>query len=409
MKALIQTLLVIIILALGVGFTFYMFKTKPEVVKKPVEQRLPVVEVVTLATSRPAVVVQTQGEFVPPRESTLSAQVSGEVVYVSEKFDLGGMFEKGEVILKIDETDYRTAVVNAQANKVQAELGEVKAQAAVARVQAEIKDAEAVLEIEKARKAQALRDWEKLGRGAEPSALLVRKPQIAAAEARIASTQAALREAKASILQAEACIKQAQANVVQAERNLDRVVIKAPYDCQVASKELDLGALASMGAPLCNVYERGSIKARVPVSQADAGFITVGTTQVVAKAMIGAEMKEWEGVISRSENRIDPQTRSTYLVALFEGDDLPPVGMFAQIEIQGGEMAPVMAVPRIALMGRDQVIVVNEDDRVSFRTVTVARTTTDEVYLSAGVDEGERVCVTVVSTPVEGMQVDVIE
>ncbi len=381
MKKLIQLILVLVIIGVALLIAKRLIDTRPEAVKKPVERSLPVVEVITAKQTEPEVSVITQGAFSAPRESTLSAQVNGEIVYVSDQFEVGGIFKKGEAILKLDDTDYKTTLVSTQAAESQA--------------QAAIKDAEVALEMEKARVAQAKRDWEKLGRGKEPSALLLRKPQIAAAESRI--------------LSAKANLEQTRANVTQAMRNLDRAMIKAPYDCQISMKQLDLGSLAAVGAPLCTVFELGSVEARVPITQEDAGYITVdGTTEVTASAMVGGKMKEWTGVIERSENRIDPQTRSTFMIAQFEGAELPPVGMFAKIEILGGKMEPVISIPRIALIGQNKVIVINEENQVNFKEVQVSRTSDKEVFLSGGVIAGERVCVTVLNTPMEGMEVQVL-
>lgn len=381
MKKLIQFILVIVIIGVALLIAKRLIDTRPEAVKEPVKRSLPVVEVITAKQTEPEVRIITQGAFTAPRESILSAQVNGEIVHVSDQFEVGGIFKKGEVILKLDDTDYKTTLVSTQAAESQA--------------QAAIKDAEVALEMEKARVAQAKRDWEKLGRGKEPSALLLRKPQIAAAESRI--------------LSAKANLEQARANVTQAMRNLDRAVIKAPYDCQISMKQLDLGSLASMGAPLCTVFELGSVKVRVPITQEDAGYITAdGTTEVTASAMVGGKMKEWTGVIARSENRIDPQTRSTFMIAQFEGGELPPVGMFANIEILGGKMDPVISIPRIALIRQNKVIVINEENKVNFKEVQVSRTSDKEVFISGGVNAGERVCVTVLNTPMEGMEVQVL-
>lgn len=383
MKALriaIQLVMVLLIIAAGVLFATFLIATKKEPEKIPKELTLPAVEVISVQKTNPSVLVKAQGEFFPTRETTLSASVAGEIIYVSEKYETGEKFAEGEVILRIDDVDYKTALVNAQTAERQ--------------ILSSVKEAEVALKLEVARAEQALRDWQKLGRGEEPSELLLRKPQIAAAEARVVS--------------ATASIDQARANIEQAQRNLDRTIVKAPYDCQLSSKNLDLGALATAGMPLFTVFEQGSVKGMVPVSLEDAGFVDLKESKISASAVIAGQSQSWTGELVRSENRIDPRTRSITMIAHFSGEDKPPVGLLADFEITGKKMTEVYEVPRVALIGGNKVLVVNDEDKLQYREVVVARSGAEVVYLRSGVQDGDRVCVTVLNRPVEGMQVQVI-
>gem|GEM_PF-6784472 len=174
-------------------------------------------------------------------------------------------------------------------------------------------------------------------------------------------------------------------------------------------KSLDLGALATAGSPLCAVFERGSVKARVPVSVEDAGFVDIEESEIIASATLGGVRKSWEGRLERSENRINKSTRSIMMNAKFEGDEMPPVGLVADFEIIGEKMEKVFLIPRVALLGQNRVIVINTEDEISFREVTLVRTESKSVFIKEGLKDGDRVCVTVLNTPVEGSQVQVIQ
>ncbi|MEH6556066.1 biotin/lipoyl-binding protein, partial [Pseudoalteromonas tetraodonis] len=78
----------------------------------------------------------------------------------------GGFFEKGDVLLQLDDRDLKAEVKSAQANLLNAEQN--------------------LLE-EQARGRQALTDWQRLGNESEPSILVLRKPQLAAAQAQVLS------------------------------------------------------------------------------------------------------------------------------------------------------------------------------------------------------------------------------
>jgi multidrug efflux pump subunit AcrA (membrane-fusion protein) len=101
-------------------------------------------------------VVHSQGTVRPRTETTLIAEVSGKVEFVSPEFVAGGFFRKGDVLLEIDPSDYRTALK--------------RAEAALASRQARLSD-------EQARSDQALKDWRNLGKTGEPADLVIRKPQ----------------------------------------------------------------------------------------------------------------------------------------------------------------------------------------------------------------------------------------
>ncbi len=377
---LIQLLIAVAIIVLGIGAMLLLIFTKPEAKKEALAKSVPAVQVLAVQQQSVKPILYSQSEFLAPRQTTVSAQVMGKVISVSDQYEAGGKFSKGEVICQLEKIDYETALISAQAAEAQA--------------RSTVKEAEVALELEQARVAQALRDWKKLGKKGEPTELLLRKPQIASAEARLQASRMGY--------------QQAQSQVMQAKRNLERTSIKAPYDCQIERKRVDLGALVTVGMPLVDLFQTGSVEARLPISLEDTPYVVIGA-KVKATAQYGAIKKEWIGEVVRDEQRIDAGTRSNHVVATFTGADLPTVGLFAKMEIEGAEIAGVHAVPRIVLNGQDRVIVIDQDDRVTFREVVVLRTTQSQAYISEGLQNGERVCLTMLNTPVEGTDVKVIE
>ena len=148
----------------------------------------------------------------------------------------------------------------------------------------------------------------------------------------------------------------------------------------------------------------------IPVSVADAGFVkfTAPSSEIVASARFGGERMEWNGELIRSENRIDPQSRSITMVAEFSGEDGPSVGLIADFEITGKQLEQVFVLPRTALVGANRVIVIDDEDKIVFREIRVARTTQNEAYVSKGLEVGDRVCVTVLNRPIAGTLVQVV-
>jgi hypothetical protein len=117
----------------------------------------------------------------------------------------------------------------------------------------------------------------------------------------------------------------------------------------------------------------------------------------------------------RSEGVVDENTRVTYAVARVEdpyrlrsADDgvTPlPVGTFVAASIEGATVEGVVRVPRSALRGNGQLVIVDGEDRLEIRNVRKLRADAEYAYLTGGVVEGERISLTVIENPINGMRV----
>ena len=84
------------------------------------------------------------------------------------------------------------------------------------------------------------------------------------------------------------------------------------------------------------------------------------------------------------------------------------VGLFVEAEITGRSVADVYKLPRSALRNGDRVLIVDGDSRLRQIGVEVLRTDYDSVYVAAGLEGGEQVCVSPIETFVDGLLVEVV-
>jgi RND family efflux transporter MFP subunit len=226
--------------------------------------------------------VYSQGSVKPRTETTLVAEVAGKIVAVSDNFIAGGFFRKGEVLLQIDPSDYETALKRAQAN-----LASRKAQ----------------YTDQKARSEQALKDWRNLGREGEPSDLVLRKPQLAEAQAGVQAAEAELQEA---------------------ERDLQRTRIRLPYDGLVRTKQVDIGQYVGPGTPLGVTFSIDIAEIRLPLSSADLAYLDLPSATrldrsqrvpVMLSADNAGSSHSWQAEIVRTEGVVDERSRVVYAVA----------------------------------------------------------------------------------------------
>jgi RND family efflux transporter MFP subunit len=375
-----------IIIAIGLIGAVVMIKSRPKIQVKSVTFPAPLVRARIIKLQDFQLTVKSQGTVSPRTESELFSQVSGQVIEVSPQFAPGGFFEKGEVLVKADPRDYELALSQWKAQVAQAEL----------RMAQEEEEASIAKE-----------EWKRLGKKEQANPLVLRKPQLA--------------EAKASL-------EGAQASLKQAELNLHRTQIRAPFNGRVRTKKVDLGQYISPGVALATIYAVDYAEVRLPVPDNEIGYLdccldyrsknpSTLNINVTLKANYAGRNYRWSGKIVRVEGEIDPSSHMITLVARIEDpygrdqrSDRPPlaVGLFVEAEIKGKLARDVVVIPRSALRGTESVLVIDDENKLHFRTVEVLRKDSETVIINSGLEQGERICISPLEAVVEGMKVRVL-
>ncbi len=384
MRNSLRAILPVAVLGMGAVAVFLMVKHRRPVQPEVRPSTVPLVRTVPVQAQPYHFTVHAQGSVAPRTDILLVAEVAGRVESVAPSFAAGGFFEAGDVLVTIESEDYKLAVTRARAALAEAE------------VQSQREEAEA---------AVASREWQTLGKG-KPSALLLHEPQLAEAKAAVAS---------------------AQANLKLAELDLQRCQIKAPFAGRVWDKRVDVGQYLARNDKVARVYAVDYAEVRLPLPLDQVAFLNLPleyrgearpeqTPKVVLRAHFGGREYSWEGRIVRTEGEIDPRTRMLTAVARVDNpygrsDDnqRPPlaVGLFVEAEIQGKTVDSVFVVPRAALRGKDHLMVVDRENRLRLRPVTVLRLEREDAVVSRGLTNGEAVCISPLDAPVDGMQVQV--
>jgi len=339
---------------------------KPEPPKNEDLEFDPLVEVLELEVSTENFRIASQGTVKPRTQTVVSAEVSGSVVSISPKFIAGGIFEEGETLMRIDPTNYTVAVDKAEALVTQRQI-----------------------EFDGAKKLRS---------------------QGYRAEAELASAAAALASA--------------QAELVSAQRNLERTHIRLPYAGMVLSKDADLGQFVNPGTVLGVTFATDIAEVRLPLTDQDLAFVELPVAAAISSTGSGSgpavslaaiqkgKLTNWDARIVRSEGVVDERSRVTYAVAQIddpyqlEADGTPlPIGTFVSASIDGSASVDVIRIPRIALRGADQVLVVDSENKIQIRTVDILRADNLYAYVRGGVVAGERITTTAIEAPTTGMSV----
>ena len=260
--------------------------------------------------------------------TSIIPQVSGRVIAVSDKFRPGGSVSKGEILFRIDPSDYRLAIERT--------LAEIEvARSDLARLEAE---------------AAAERDiWQKQFPNRKIPDLIARVPQIAAAKARIKSGEAARQSA---------------------ELSLRRTAVIAPFDARILDTELGVGQVVSGNAPVGTMFSVDSLEIVVPVSADERRLIGPVTGQSVSIVSPDAGGERFPGQIVRAAAALDERTRLGTLFVATEDSTALTVGEFVEVWIEGERAPDSFRLPAAALTSRDQLWVV-DDGKLAPRTVEV--------------------------------------
>ncbi|MEM0953072.1 MAG: efflux RND transporter periplasmic adaptor subunit [Pseudomonadota bacterium] len=350
--------------------------TGPELEAKPPPSNAPLVRIKTAEAELVQLTSFTHGTVLPRTESELVPEVSGRIVEISPTMVSGGFFNKGDTLVKIDPLNYEVALEQALANQSSAES-----------------------ELDNAKRASA---------------------RVQDLATRQSASQSERDDAVNRVSIAEATLRDATARVARAERDLERTEIHAPYDGRVRSERIDIGQFVDRGASIASLYATDIAEVRLPIHDDELRFLQLPLAQsenpvqpaVVLRARFGGEMHSWEGKVVRTEGELDPKTRMINVIAQVASpyalvENRPPlaVGLFVEAEIIGKQVENVVILPRDALQQDDRVYVIDADNRLEFRDVTVLRMLDDEVYIASGIERGERVCLSSLDVAIEGMSV----
>lgn len=364
----------IVILAVAVVLFMVIVASKQAPEKKEVVTKDFLVDAKPLISQDIEFLVYAQGVVKPKQATVLSAQVSGRVVSISELFNEGGFFKKGDVLMELESDDYETDLLLAEAE--------------LARVQA-------LLDEEIARGRVAEQEWSSLNSGTPPE-LGLRKPQLAREQANL---------------------KGAKANLARAQRNLSRTQITAPYDGLVKQRMVDLGQFVAMGSQVGEIFSTNKAEIRLPLTDDDVAFIgNIENEQpkVSLSAMVAGKQQRWTGTLIRDEAVLDEARRVIYGVVEVQdpynlaGDShaFPlKFGRFVSASISGVTAENIVKLPRFVMRLDGTILTVTKDKTLQINNVEVIRTDENFVYIAGGLPMDQQVVMSAVSTPYDGMPV----
>lgn len=367
----------IIIVAIGILVLLVKSRTVPE--KKPRAATGALVRTMTVTKENRRAQIHSTGTVTANQQIAIVPQVGGQVTKISPQCVAGGFIKKGDLLFAIDDADYRLSVEQARAvvAKAEADLAIVQGQAEVAR-----------------------REWKRFGEmTVTASPLVLHEPQLKTGMANLAAAQAGLKKA---------------------QLNLDRTEVRAPFNCLVIKEELDPGLNVRAGSPVATIVGTDEAEVIAPLPLSELPWCVIphrnndkSGSNATLSATIGDRQYSWQGKVTRALGEVDPKGRMArlairindpyYLDSNRNGNLDLIMGMFVDVTIHGHPINNVAVLPRKAIRPESTVWLIDKENKLRLRKVTVVRLTDNDALISKGLSPGDEVVLTNLNGAADGM------
>ena len=389
-------LLTLVCAVLAVG---YLRATKPEIERTGFEERARPIAAATVEILDVQPSISAYGEVVAQRDVELRALVAGPVVAVGENFVNGGTVRAGDLLVKIDPFEYRAAVTEAEAT-----LAEARAQLAESRAElgaeqsglAEDRTQLALAERELARREALLAKGTAAQKTVDDA--LVRRSERARA---VSATERRAAGLRARLARQDAVIARSRVALERAERDLENTRLIAPFDGYLTGISAALGKRLGVNDRVVRLLDQARLDIRIQLSDGDYGRLVSSAAGLRGRPVevtwrAGERNFPFRAVIQRADGEVDAASGGVRVYARIEdaGARVPlRPGAFVEVRIPDRVYRGAARLPETALVGGDTVYAVVEG-RLEPRPVALLARVGNDVVVSGGIADGERVATT---------------
>ena len=297
----------------------------------------PSVVVLEVQADRYKALVKGYGEAVPRYAITYAAEVSGRVDKLMPGFETGKIVKKGDIIAKLENTSYQQAVAQAKS--------------ALALAQLDLLEEQRTAE-------QARLEWKRSGLSGEPnSPLVLHEPQLAAQKA---------------------VVENAQYSLKKAQQDLDKTVIRAPFDVLIVEQNIQPGSYVQAGSSVAQLYSIDRVEIEIPLSATQWANLPKLTNKELSQkstkkwpvSLYSSDgNNSWQGYVTRIEQHVDSTSRQRSLVVAVDHPFAAEVGLFpgtfVQAHIEGSVLENTWELPASAISQEGDIWFITEDNQLS--------------------------------------------
>ena len=346
----------------------------------------PRVAVVKVARKDLSSTLEIASEFQPYQEVSVYAKVSGYIKNLDVNW--GTHVRQGQLlaVLEVPELQQQLEVDQAEAHR---------AEQNVSRAREELSGAESAHKV-------ANLTFTRLENVQKARPELVAQEEVDAAEGKDTETSAAVSAAKDALAASEQGLVAAQASLEKDRAMYGYARITAPFDGVVTEIGAYTGALLPAGTSsnkgdqsLCHLSQNDLLRLVIPVPERAVADVPVGQTVSVSVSTLN---KTFDGKVARISDQIDTSTRTMYTEVDVPNPSYQLVpGMYASVRIPLKTAHGVLTLPlqsvQSSAAGQGTVLVVNGDNKIEKRDVTLGLESDTTAEILSGVKENEQVIV----------------
>ncbi len=328
-------------------------------------QAIPTVAVALPGTKPLNATLNLPGRLEAYSRAPIYARVSGYLK--SWKFDIGAKVKAGDLLAEIEAPDLDQQLLQARAD---------------------LSNAEAAAKLS--------------------AATLARRKTLLAANF---VSQQEIDERSADLASKEAQVNSQQANVERLEALASYKNVTSPFDGIVTERNTDVGALINggtgSGAAMFVVSDASKLRLYVNVPQSYLPAIKIGAAATVTvPEYVG---RSFPAVVESSAQSVEVGSGTTrmQLAIANAGGELRP-GAYADVKLNLDNNVRPLSIPASALIFNAsglRVATVTADDKILFKTVTIARDLGREIEIATGLSPDDRIVVTPLDGIADGDQV----
>jgi len=381
-KVLIITIVFsVIVLLIGImGMTILSMSKTPPAAAKNGERPLKV-EALRVEQKDISVFITGYGQVKALNVVSIASEVSGKIVNIHPRLELGEIIPKGELLFKIDPKDYLT-----------------------------------IRKISRERLKILKRSYDLAKKGYDRVRILFEKNNV--------GTLVGVETAEKAMLSVADQINQISQVLETAETNLDRCETRSPFNARIKSVSLEKGQYVTPGQNVVTLADDSILEIQVPLDSRDARkWLRFKEDKTNKKAAWFSSLEQVPCQISWTENnngqtwfgclhrviKFDEKTRTLTVAVRIDAEtakkknpqSLPLAeGMFCSVKIPGRTLFSVFPLPRQAV-SFDNTVYIAVDNRLKTVPIKVVRVEGENTYVAHGLNAGDRVVTTRLIDPLE--------
>lgn len=354
------------------------------------------------------------GKTVPGRQVELRALVAGPIIKTGPALKEGALVKKGEMLVAIDEFDYKGALTEARAFLQEAKAKDAELTAAIKLEQESLKHAETQLQL-------AEKDYERAAalakRGTVTKKLADdRKVILSQRRQAVTNHQINLDLQTARHKGQTATIERLAWKVTQAERRLVETKLIAPFNAYVKNVSAEIGRTVNVNDRIATLIDTNQIDARFILTDAQYGRILTHEKTLLSRTVkivwqVGEKPLEFPATIKRIGAEIASETGGVEVYAAIDVPNTPtPIrtGAFVEVHVQDRTYQNVFRIPETALY-QGELIYIIQEGRLEPVTVKVVGSDKADRLVTAPIKNGTEILTSRLTLAGRGVKVKPIK